>query len=123
MAPVPFTTVAQRDQSDIETARQVVVRTPEEWKALWKEHAAGQAMPAVDFSKQMVVGVFLGTRSTGGYSVTISGIEREGNDLVVTWRESRPGAAAIVTQMLTSPYHLVRLERASGEVKFRQQGG
>ena len=33
---------------------QRVIRTPEEWKAFWAEHAAGQA-PSVDFSKESVV--------------------------------------------------------------------
>jgi FAD dependent oxidoreductase/PrcB C-terminal len=120
LAPVPFTTLTQGDQSGIDEARQVVVRTPEEWQALWKEHATGQAMPSVDFSKMMVVGVFLGTRNSGGYRVTISGIERDGDNLVVTWREDKPGTRDIVTQVLTFPFHLVGTERATGEVKFRK---
>ena len=117
---VPLTTLTQGDQSGIEEARQVVVRTSEEWKKLWQQHAPGEKMPPVDFSKSMVIGVFLGARNTGGYRVTIAGAEREGSDLVVTWREDRPAARDIVTQVLTFPHHLVRLELTAGEVKFRR---
>jgi hypothetical protein len=88
---LPFTTISQSEQSAVEEARQVVVRTPEEWKVLWKEHAPNQPMPAVDFTKSMVIGVFLGSRNTAGYRVTITGIERDGANIVVTPREERPG--------------------------------
>jgi hypothetical protein len=118
LAPVPFTTISQSEQSIIEEARQVVVRTAADWTALWKAHAPGQPMPAVDFTKSMVIGVFLGSRSTGGYRVTITGIEREGASVVVTYREERPGARDILAQVITFPHHLVRVERVAGEVKF-----
>lgn len=118
LAPVPFTTISQSEQSGVEDARQVVVRTPEEWKALWKEHAPGRPMPAVDFTKSMVMGVFLGSRNTAGYRVTITGMERDGATLAVTYREERPAARDILAQVITFPHHLVRVERMDGEVKF-----
>ena len=118
LAPVPFTTIRQSDQSGVEEARQAVVRTPEEWKALWKEHAPGQPMPAVDFTRFMVIGVFLGSRNTAGYRVAITGIERDGAIVTVTYREERPAARDILAQVITFPHHLVRVERTAGEVKF-----
>lgn len=117
-APVPFTTISQSEQSGVEDARQVVVRTPEEWKALWKEHAPGRPMPSIDFTKSMVIGVFLGSRNTAGYRVTITGIERDGATVAVTYREERPAAGDILAQVITFPHHLVRVERAEGQVKF-----
>jgi PrcB C-terminal len=118
LAPVSFTTISHSEQSGVEQARQVVVRAPEEWKALWKEHAPGQPMPGVDFTTSMVIGVFLGSRNTAGYRVTITAIERDGANVAVTYREERPGAGDILAQMLTFPHHLVRVERIAGEVKF-----
>ena len=118
LAPVPFTTISQSDQSGVEEARQVVVRTAQEWKALWKEHAPDRPMPVVDFTKSMVLGVFLGSRNTAGYRVTITGIERTGATIGVTYREERPGARDMLAQVITFPHHLVRVERIDGEVKF-----
>ena len=92
-------------------------RTPEEWKALWKEHAPGQPMPAVDFTKSIVIGVFLG-RGTPPSIGHITGIERDGTGAAVTYREERPGARDILAQVITFPHHLVRFERIAGEVKF-----
>ena len=118
VAPVPFNTISQSEDSGVEEARQIVVRTAEAWKALWREHAPGQPMPAVDFTKSMVVGVFLGSRNTAGYRVTITGIDTGGSGAVVTYREDRPGARDVLAQVITFPHHLVRVERISGDVKF-----
>ena len=118
-APVPFTTIAQSDQSGIEERRETVVRTAAEWKKLWQEHAPDQPMPKVDFTKSTVIGVFLGSRNSGGYRATIASVEREGADVVVTWREDKPAADAVVSQVLTAPFHLIRTERLAGKVTFR----
>ena len=75
-------------------------------------------MPAVDFTKSMVMVVFLGSRNTAGYRVTITGMERDGATLAVTYREERPAARDILAQVITFPHHLVRVERMDGEVKF-----
>jgi len=117
--PVAFTSVHHGTQSQIEDAREVAVRTAAEWQALWKEHAPPSAkLPGVDFAKDMVVGVFLGTRPTGGYSVDIVSVESSGSETVVIYRETQPARDAMLTQALTSPVHLVRIPQQKGAVRF-----
>jgi len=119
---VPITTIGQGSQSGIESRREVLVRTAGEWQTLWKEHEPDAPLPRVDFEKSMVIGVFLGFRNTGGYSVAITSIERAGDEIVVTWKESRPGPQDVTSQVLTFPFHLVRIERLDGRVVFKQAG-
>src|SRR5262245_15908184 len=57
--------------SNIDAARQVVVRDAAGWGALWKQHAGDRPMPAVDFAREAVAAVFLGTRPTGGFGVEL----------------------------------------------------
>ena len=120
-APVTFTTLDRGASSQIEEPRTVVVRTAAAWAALWKEHAGGRKPPAVDFTRSMVVGVFVGSRPTAGFSVEILQIAPRGETLVVTSREVRPAADAMVAQMLTAPFHLVLTASRAGEVVFEQQ--
>ena len=116
--PVTFTTLVDGQGSAIEEERQVVVRTDAQWKALWAKHAPGQKTPFVDFAKSTVIAVFLGTRNTGGYRAMITEIERHGSDLVVTWQEEKPSPDLMVTQALTSPFHIVRIDKTTDPVKF-----
>ena len=107
--------------SGIARAREAVARTQAEWDALWREHARpGKPAPPVDFAGRMVVAVFLGSRSTGGYAVTITGTRMDGSTLVVEWREGAPGKRDITAQVLTAPAHLVEMPRHAGEVRFEK---
>ncbi len=110
-AAVAFTTVARGSDSQISAPREVAVRSADEWRALWSAHATGQA-PAVDFSRFMVVGVFLGTRNTAGYAAEVVRVQSQGAVVTVEYRERRPAADALTLQVLTAPFHLVSIPRA-----------
>jgi hypothetical protein len=105
--------------SAITEPREVVIRSSAEWNALWKEHGSTQPVPAVNFSKELVAAVFLGIRPTGGFSVEVVGARIEGDVLIVEYVEQRPGRGSIVTQVLTSPFHIVKLPAHKGSVRFQ----
>jgi hypothetical protein len=111
-------TIDRGDMSALETPREAVARTEAEWTALWKLHAPARPAPVIDFTKNMVVGVFLGTRPTSGFSVEIVGASREGETLVVRYVERRPARDAITAQILTAPFHIVALPAHRGPVRF-----
>jgi hypothetical protein len=113
-------TVAQGAMSNIEEPRQIVVRTAAEWQALWKQHDGDKAAPPIDFTQSIVVAVFLGTRTTAGFSVAITAVKTEGTRTVVEYLEREPSRDAFVAQVLTSPFHIVRIARAAGSVEFRR---
>jgi hypothetical protein len=116
----PVTSVAQGANSGIDDTREVVVRSRTEWDALWKSHAGAQPAPSVDFSQELVAGVFLGTRPTGGFRVDITGYRPDGSALIIEYVERVPAPDGIVTQVLTSPFHIVKLPRFDGPVRFRK---
>lgn len=113
-------TIARDSSSNIDTATQAVARTPQEWQALWRKHAGDTPAPKVDLGTRMVVAVFLGSRSTGGYRAEVTGTKQEGSTLVVEWREQRPDPRDIVAQVITSPAHLASVAKFDGEVVFRK---
>jgi hypothetical protein len=105
-------------QSRVDEGRQVIVRTPAEWTALWRQHSPDRDQPRVDFGRDMVVGVFLGSRATAGFSVEVVSAHSEEGTLIVRFRETRPKTDVIVAQVITSPYHLVAIPHHAGNVKF-----
>jgi len=117
---VLLTTVAQGTMSNIDEPRQVVVRSAAEWQALWKEHDPGSAAPRVDFTQSIVVGVFVGSRPTAGFTVEITSVKTEGNRTIVEYLERQPPRDALVAQVLTSPFHAVRLARQAGTIEFKR---
>ena len=113
-----FTNIAKGDASGQQTAKQVTVRTAAEWTAVWKEHSPTEKMPAVDFAKNMVVGIFLGSKPSTGYEVEIVGVRTEGKDVIVEYVQKQPGRGTMAAQILTEPFHLVATAKHAGTVRF-----
>jgi hypothetical protein len=118
--PPTVRTVVKGAMSSVEARREVVIRSAADWAALWKEHGVRDPLPAVDFSREMVVGVFLGVRNTTGYGVEIVRAVGNGSVMTVQYVEASPGRDAITAQVLTAPYHLAAMPKHDGEVRFQK---
>ena len=117
---IEITTINSDRMSGIDCPQQSVVRTDAEWRALWQQHAPGRSAPAIDFSKQMVLGVFLGSRPSSGFQAQITGVRSEGGGLVVEWAEARPAQGTSALAVMTAPAHLVTIPRHDGAVRFEK---
>jgi hypothetical protein len=114
-------TIEKGDQSNIDDARQVLVRSEAEWTRLWQQHNPDRPKPAVDFSKEMVVGVFMGSRPNAGFSTAVISATAGNGALIVRYRETMPAAGGVAAQILTFPYHLVAIPKADvKDVKFEK---
>src|SRR3954466_2978703 len=87
---IPMRTIDSGITSNMDGGRQATARSVEDWSKLWTLHAGERTRPAVDFTKEIVVAVFMGTRPTGGFSVQIVRVRQEGPALVVSYTETRP---------------------------------
>ncbi len=123
-APAPKTilikTIDKGAQTTVDEPRQVTVRSADELAKLWRVHAPDRVPPTVDFSRDMIVGVFLGSRPTAGYDVQIVSAREEQGALVVRYRAPGPGRDTMTAQILTTPYHLAVVPRYAGDVKFEK---
>jgi hypothetical protein len=106
-------TIEKGEQSNVDDARQALVRTEVEWTKLWQQHNPDRPRPSVDFSKEMVVALFMGSRPNAGFSTTITSASVANGVLLVRYTETVPGAGAISAQILTFPYHLVAIPKAA----------
>ena len=61
---------------------------------------------------RVVIAAFQGQQSTGGYTIHIAAIERRADQLVVRATFATPGRGGFVTQVLTSPAHVVSIDVA-----------
>jgi len=113
-------TIDKGEQSNIDEARQVVVRTDAEWTKLWQQHSPDRQRPTVDFAKDMIVGVFMGSRPSAGYNISIVSTFAKDGNVIVQYRESTPRPGTMTAQVLTFPYHLVAIPKATGDLKFEK---
>jgi uncharacterized membrane protein len=116
---IPITTIAKGDGSGIVRPGRTIVRDPAEWHALWAAHAgpAVQA-PDVDFARDKVVADFAGERPSAGYEIAIADVRDGSAPLTVVVNENAPRRGTVAAQVMVSPFHIVRLPRREGEVRF-----
>lgn len=82
------------------------------YQRLWSQIIGNpDQRPEVDFTKETVVFLLAGQKSTGGYTVEPTRARIEGRTLVVDATIRTPAADAMVTQALTSPYAVVAVRR------------
>src|SRR5712691_13210911 len=114
-------TIEKGDQSNIEDAKQVLVRTEAEWMRLWQQHSPDRPRPAVDFSREMVVAIFMGSRPNAGFSTAVLSTTAANGALIVRYTETLPKPGTLSAQILTFPYHLVAMPKADvKDVKFEK---
>ncbi len=117
-------TIEKGDQSNVDSARQVLVRSEAELKQLWQRHAPDRPMPAIDFSREMVVAVFMGSRPNAGFSTAIVSATAAAGVLLVRYSETSPRSGDVAAQILTFPYHIVAIPKADvRDVKFDKIAG
>ena len=120
-----FSTIEVSQRSGIVRPRQSLVQFQEDWDQLWLEHKSIffplPATPTVDFSRKMVVGVFLGERSNGCYRVNIESVGLVNNEkIVVRYRETAPFTEAFCLTVFVQPNHLILIDRTTLPVEFEE---
>ncbi len=74
--------------------------------------AQSNSRPKVDFFKDRVVAIFLGTRPTGGYSAAVSKVSVVANVATIEVTEATPAKGEMTTQALTSPWVMIAIDRS-----------
>lgn len=111
-----WSVIASDNQCGVEVAKNVVIKTQKEYTNLWKEcfqnmPTVGKA-PAVDFTKEWVVAVFLGTINKGGHKVTINNIDAAKTGMKVSTTHTKPGANCLSTMSIEFPFVIARVEKS-----------
>ena len=122
--PLPLRSIAKGAVSGITEPRKDVIRDAESWEKFWGKHRAqakdGAALPAVNFTNELVIAVTLGRKHTGGYTVEIVRAEPDDQHLLVTVRRTAPRPGALSLQVLTAPFHFVAVPRSALPVQFTE---
>ena len=83
----------------------------EAWNAAYGTVLMQPELPVIDWERETVLALFMGSRNSGGYSISLERLSSVGNEIYADVRFGRPEAGAITTQALTSPWQLVKILR------------
>lgn len=119
-----FHTIEKGFFSGITERKNLIIRTQDEWAKLWNKHTSTRMpppeAPVIALTENMILAVFMGEKASGGFAVEITRVEKCGDELVVFFSEVEPPADAVVTAVLTQPYHIIKIEKIGLKTKFKK---
>ena len=113
VSEIPFETVDSGVWGRYADRANFVIRNETIWENVWLELYNGYEpipdTPTVNFSSEMLIAVFQGERTSGGYWTNITRITMTSLYYVVYVDEVHPGEGCVVTAVLTYPYQIVKI--------------
>jgi uncharacterized protein (DUF885 family) len=88
-----------------------LITNENDWRRAWATVGGGRPQPEINFNSRACIVVYQGQQSTGGYSIEIAEVKRDGTVLAVDVRERRPAFGDVTTQVITSPFVVVSIPR------------
>lgn len=120
-----FSTVLKGENSGETKNKNYLIINEKDFENIWnlinENITPKPEMPKIDFSKEVVVAVFQGEKPTGGYGVEIVKIIEDSAAVNVLVKEKSPGVFCAVPEVITSPYHLVKIKKIGKKLDFRVQ--
>lgn len=121
-APLKWRTFDSGSSSGIQHRALQVLNNEAEFQTYWAKHAGSPANAprGIEWGKELLIAINVGSKPSSGYAVYVETIDRPTpNDLVVKYVETKPPTGSINASVMTSPWVLVRMERAGGNIRFQ----
>lgn len=111
---IDYQTIEKGYFSGQTSAGYYVINNQEDWTSLWNVHQSIRTPqyppPQINFSESIVIAVFMGEKATGGFTIEITSIAFMDQTLKIQVEQTFPGPHCYVAEVLTQPYHFVRLD-------------
>jgi len=76
--------------------------------------------PKIDFTKDMLIGIFAGIKSTSGYSIKMTSIVENDCEIIINYYESGPQAGESITQTPTYPSDFILIPKSTKTILFNR---
>jgi hypothetical protein len=99
-----------------------VIRDAKTFETVWASaYGSNSALPAVDFTREAVVVVAMGTKGSGGFSILVREVTVHGQRVEVAVDLVGPGSGCGVPWVVTQPTDMVTMPAPIGMTEFRDQ--
>lgn len=111
--------------SGIPDSQRVVIRDPAAWRQYWtavnQPFVPAPAVPDVDFAREMILLVSMGTRPSGGFVIRIDSAMTDAQQVRVQVTQIVPGRGCLVPAVVTRPVDLARVPATPLPVSFAER--
>ncbi|RMZ50576.1 protease complex subunit PrcB family protein [Flavobacteriaceae bacterium PRS1] len=121
---ITFETLAEDFYGGMTDSKFIVIKEEttlnEIYKLINKNKSPGIKIPIINFEKETVLVLFLGEKSSGGYSIAVEQILDENEKVTVKYKVTLPKLGEMVTTVMTQPYCIIKIPKTLKEVGFKK---
>jgi hypothetical protein len=119
---VQYTVILSGPYSGANEYEVKLVTNQREWEQIWQVAKGKEdplpSIPTVNFNHQYVIAAFMGQRSSSGYKIEISDIQKHGKILKVHIKKyETPGMLTV----MTNPFTLIRVPRGDYKLEVTEE--
>ncbi len=116
-----FEVLLQEAYGGLEDEEQRIVRNEKELQDVYgiinRFRRPGIPAPEIDFKKYIVVALFMGEKTTGGFSTQVGSVSIDDDDMIVNVIEKGPKPTDFVTTAICQPFCLVKILKPKSDKK------
>jgi len=116
----PFKMLLEGSHSNIQKREYTIIKNSLELGRIFgtinSTRRPGFPIPEIDFSKNVVVGLFMGSKGSGGHSIAIDHVDYNEAETVVYYIEKHPSGMA--TSVMTQPFYLAKISKTANPIRF-----
>jgi len=121
---ITFETLAEDFYGGMTDSKFIVIKEEttlnEIYKLINKNKSPGIKIPIINFEKETVLVLFLGEKSSGGYSIAVEQILDENEKVTVKYKVTLLKLGEMVTTVMTQPYCIIKIPKTLKEVGFKK---
>ena len=117
--------LASGSHSNMKDQQYMDIHNQADFDAMWQKAFVNQsgapAKPVVDFSKDMVLAVFIGDQPTGGYTIRLNNTDASGDNVDVTVLVTQPGQNCRHPESSSDAFLIAAIPASTKSVNFNPQ--
>lgn len=88
------------------------------WDQAFVNYMNKESAPEVDFTKNIVLLIALGEKTSGGHTIKVNSIVESNENTIVNILETCPGKGCMTTESITYSYQIVQIEKPNKPIQF-----
>jgi protease stability complex PrcB-like protein len=120
---IGFTILSKGIQTGIKESGDFIIKNKDELDSLWKKHYSYMSFvpesPNINFSEDLVIGVFLGEKPSTGYWLRLDSVYVQNNEEIVAMTvNENPDTTREVLSVITYPFLIAAITKTDNDLKF-----
>jgi len=119
-----FTEIVQGNHSNFLKKQQLIISNQKDLILLYDRINASNSVsykiPNIDFTKEQVIGLFMGPQTIEGHKIVINDVKDNGNEILINYLEMAPTSTTknVDEMIISHPFYIAKIKKTTKPIKF-----